>query len=122
MSRLIAKGDVTYALGFTPYDAANPAAYQTATQVWAVATGQNYATTSAVQAAIAAAIPSAPLLARVATTGSYLDLNGRPDLSAVTSPAGFTAFFLAWFAALPTVPPAALGLPWNDGGILVVTS
>lgn len=78
MSRLIARTDVTYALGFTPYDAANPVGYQTAAQVVA-------------QAAAAVAPPL------------------------------FGPAFLAWFAGLPTTLPTAIGVAWNDGGVLAVT-
>tara|TARA_R110000868_G_scaffold408667_1_gene692129 strand:- start:2686 stop:2925 length:240 start_codon:yes stop_codon:yes gene_type:complete len=30
----------------------------------------------------------------------------------------FTAFMVAWFAALPTTLPAPAGQPWNNGGVL----
>ena len=52
MSRLIAKTDVTYALGYSPYDASNPLGFSTLVQMTSALTG--YATVASVTAQIAA--------------------------------------------------------------------
>lgn len=36
--------------------------------------------------------------------------------------AAFHAAFLAWIASLPTDPPTQPGIPWNNGGVPVVSS
>lgn len=77
MSRLIAKTDVTYALGYSPYDASNPLGFSTLVQMTNALAG--YATQTSVAAQIAAVkVPAFPLLATVATSGLYSDLSGKP--------------------------------------------
>lgn len=69
--------DVTTALGFTPYDAANPSSYITTAGARSAisATGSlSYNSTTGVISY------TAPTLATVATTGAYSDLTGRPTL------------------------------------------
>ena len=34
----------------------------------------------------------------------------------------FGAVLLSWFQTLPTSPPTTNGLPWNNGGIVTISS
>lgn len=73
----LSSSDVTTALGFTPYDAANPSGYVTTAGARSAisATGSlSYNSTTGVISY------TAPTLATVATTGAYSDLTGRPTL------------------------------------------
>ena len=77
MSRLIAKTDVTYALGYSPYDASNPLGFSTLVQMTNALTGYATLTNVAAQiAAVQARFPVFPLLATVATSGLSSDLSG----------------------------------------------
>jgi hypothetical protein len=76
----LASGDVTTALGFTPYNAANPAAYVTTSGARSAisATGS-----LAYNSATGVISYTAPTLATVATTGAYADLTGKPTIPTV---------------------------------------
>ena len=103
MSRLIAKGDITYALAFTPYDAANPVGYQTLGQV-----------TTRINAAIAAIPPSG---GGAGLTSAQVDAK----IAAALAAASFGAAYLVWAASLPTTLPAVRGVAWNNSGVITVS-
>ena len=112
MSRLIAKTDVTYALGYSPYDASNPLGFSTLVQMTSALTG--YATLTSVAAqivAVRASFPVFPLLATVATSGLYSDLSGRPPLGAPLSSPAFTTGISVSGTASPGVPSVGVSVP-----------
>ena len=87
--------DVTGALTFTPYNATNPAGYQTVAQVGAAITSGTAANVSGTVALLnggtgattPAAARTALGLVAVATTGAYTDLTGAPAIPAASSTA-----------------------------------
>ena len=49
-----------------------------------------------------------------------------PELNAIFAQfmqvSQFGAVFVSWFQTLPTSPPTINGIPWNNGGIVTISS
>jgi len=91
----ITSGNVTTALGYTPYDSANPSGYITSSALSPYAQSANLAT--------------------VATSGSYNDLSNKPTIPAAQVNADWNADSgVSQILNKPTIPAAQIQSDWNQ--------